>query len=644
MKQWKLFLGIACIAWAIATSVIAQPAFLTNGLVAYYPFNGNANDASVNSNNGAIFGTIGLGTNRFGMTNTSLYFNGNNSYIVCTNGNGAFNSYPMTISFWATKAFNHEQLQFGDSNSGRWGVGVSGSEFLLDIDVGAGGMYCQVPCTNLASPRWTHFCVVVAATNQSLATNIFYVNGTNIGTGISSIPQSTNSQYALYIGNDIFSQPEYYIGSLDSIRIYNRALSSNEVAQLYGYESIPPTPQITQNLTNTTVIYGQNATLTVGATSATPLSYQWYWLPANNAGKAIAYAQIISGFVYGVVVTNGGFGYGNVPPVSFTGGGGGSGAAGYATVSNGVVTGITPTNAGTGYMTPPTVVIGPPNGMLSGQTNATLTVTNAMPSALGNYYVMISNSFGTATSAVVNLTLVYPPAITTNPVGFTNNLQTSNNLSVSATGTAPLSYQWALNGTNLSGAISTNYVINGLSLAGAGAYTVQVSNPYGSVTSSPAYVYVAPTLTAPFTGAIGLWGQNLTLGVSALGSGTLNYQWYFNGVPISGATMNDYLISDTQFTNAGLYNVVVTSAYGSVSNAEYEVVVNPANVNIALYPGVGIAGTVGYTYTVQSTTNLADTNSWVTETNLTLSATNQIWSDYNWGNNRNKFYRVIPGQ
>ena len=99
-------------------------------------------------------------------------------------------------------------------------------------------------------------------------------------------------------------------------------------------------------------------------------------------------------------------------------GGGGSGASGYGTVSNGVLTGITVTNAGSGYTSLPAVVIDAPNGYLYGQTNSTLTITNANQNSLGNYFAVISNGSRSVTSSIVNLTLLYPPNIVQNPGGF----------------------------------------------------------------------------------------------------------------------------------------------------------------------------------------------------------------------------------
>ena len=136
--------------------------------------------------------------------------------------------------------------------------------------------------------------------------------------------------------------------------------------------------------------------------------------------------------------------------------------------------------------------------------------------------------------------------------------------------------------------------------------------------------------------------------VSPAGTGPFFYQWYDNGAPIDDATNQTYTITSIQFTNVGFYSVVVSSAFGSVSNTPAQVVVNPAGVSIGMYPGVTITGTIGYNYSIQSTSNLSNMNGWVTITNLTLQQTPQLWFDssinaYNpW--NPQRFYRVVPQQ
>jgi hypothetical protein len=106
-------------------------------------------------------------------------------------------------------------------------------------------------------------------------------------------------------------------------------------------------------------------------------------------------------------------------------------------------------------------------------------------------------------------------------------------------------------------------------------------------------------------------------------------------------------LTSIQFTNAGLYSVVVSSPLGSATNTPEQVVVNPAGISLGLYPGITINGVVGYIYSIQSTANLSDTNSWVTLTNLTLTQPIQIWVDTSTEaslpGNPQRFYRVLPG-
>src|SRR5205823_407204 len=80
MKKPKHLLGTLTLTCALAFSGYSQT-FLTNGLVAYYPFNGNANDASGNGNNGLVSGAV-LTTDRFGQTNRAYSFDGVNNRIV----------------------------------------------------------------------------------------------------------------------------------------------------------------------------------------------------------------------------------------------------------------------------------------------------------------------------------------------------------------------------------------------------------------------------------------------------------------------------------------------------------------------------------------------------------------------------------
>ena len=208
-----------------------------------------------------------------------------------------------------------------------------------------------------------------------------------------------------------------------------------------------------------------------------------------------------------------------------------------------------------------------------------------------------------------------------------------------------------LNGTNLTGSnyvgtTSSSVSIQKAGVADLGGYSVVVSNAVGSVTSSNVLLTMYPFLKTPFNGALAIWGKNAALSVGPAGTGPFSYQWFENSLPISGATNQTLSLPSIQFTNAGSYSVIVSSSYGSVTNASAQVVVNPAGVSLGVYSGVLIDGVVGYTYSVQMAASLADTNVWITLTNLTLQQTPQLWVDTstNIYNNAQRYYRVVPPQ
>jgi hypothetical protein len=238
--------------------------------------------------------------------------------------------------------------------------------------------------------------------------------------------------------------------------------------------------------------------------------------------------------------------------------------------------------------------------------------------------------------------------ITSQPQSLLLNANSSTSFSVTGTGTLPISYQWLFNGSNIGGATATSLTISDVTQTNLGTYAVDVTNDLGSDSSSNATLSMYPFIAIPFPGAVTYWGEDATFSVGAWGTGPLSYQWFDNGEAITDATNETLELSSIQFTNAGLYWVVVSSAFGSVTNAPEQVVVNPAGVSLGLYPGVTITGVTNYNYIIQRTANLSDTNSWVTVGTLTLTHPVQLWVDTNVnvalpGNPQN-YYRILPAQ
>jgi len=108
----------------------------------------------------------------------------------------------------------------------------------------------------------------------------------------------------------------------------------------------------------------------------------------------------------------------------------------------------------------------------------------------GNYRCIASNTAGIATSAVATLTVNAPPVIGTDPQSLTRNVGETARFIISATGTAPLNYQWQKNGANIGSANSTIYTINPVATGDTGNYRCLAGNMAGTATSAVAVLTV----------------------------------------------------------------------------------------------------------------------------------------------------------
>lgn len=301
--------------------------FLTNGLVAYYPFNANANDASGNGHNGTNYGGV-LVPDRFGSPNQAYLFGGLAAYITAPFSSSVFNG-DFTVSVW----FNAYDIANGwptlleEAGNTAFRMGITGQTS------GAFPFGRLWAYATHASPNKDWEMVVPPLTLNTFYQVVVKRAGTNVTMYLNAQLAATGqvSGSTVQPGNTLNigrAETEDVVGGyvfhgvIDDIRIYNRALSSNEVAQLYAIESSPPTPPCSPH-------------------------------------KATATAQLDNGFVVGATITDPGCGYTNAPAVLIQGGGG-TGATAIAVVSNGVVVRIIITDAGIGYTSLPTITIASP--------------------------------------------------------------------------------------------------------------------------------------------------------------------------------------------------------------------------------------------------------------------------------------------
>jgi hypothetical protein len=376
MKTTKILFGTLTVILALAAQAQAQN-FLTNGLVMYLPFNGNANDASGNGNNGVVSGAT-LTTNRFGIANSAYSFDGVSAQIQVADV-PQFDTGSHTISMW----FNaHTWISTGPPsyvdliskvnsgvNQGEWIIqGKQSGQIRNGVTTSVGNQYFDSIST-LKTNQWHQVTAVWDGT-----TNWTYIDGV-LDSSLPTTGTIQDESAPVRIGADYVSG-QYFWGSLDDIRFYNRALSSNEVQQMHTIEAAGACQPHTAQATAT-------------------LSY---------------------GFVVNATVTDLGCGYTNTPQVVIEGGGG-TGATATATVNNGFVVAINITNPGSGYSSAPTIVIYPPNQNWQVGLLDEVVPTFSGLSSGSAYQLQVSSSLTTWTNqgapfTATNSIMVYPQGYT----------------------------------------------------------------------------------------------------------------------------------------------------------------------------------------------------------------------------------------
>jgi PKD repeat protein len=224
-------------------------------------------------------------------------------------------------------------------------------------------------------------------------------------------------------------------------------------------------------------------------------------------------------------------------------------------------------------------------GSISGVNTSKLVISNALISDAGFYSCEISNTCNTVNTQSAELRVNPLPAFTVNPTGATLCEGENIQLMVTATGAAPILYQWQFNAADIIGATSSTFTINGLASSNSGAYTCIITPAScGSATSTPAVLTVNPAVDISIhpANASVCQGTTAILSVTATGTAPLSYQWKFNNTPlsnggrISGATSNELRISLAADADEGIYKCDITSGCGTETSGSAILSVDPA--------------------------------------------------------------------
>ncbi|MBL7906097.1 MAG: hypothetical protein JNL22_13825, partial [Bacteroidales bacterium] len=216
---------------------INPPVDLQTGLVAYYPFNGNANDESGNGNHGVVNGAV-LTTDRFGINDNAYSFDGSQTNIYIPASVSLDITNDLSISAWfVTSEYNlsgqQQILWRGDLQGGLDPYSICFSQgnlhFRRDVSGGSNSLN-----HNGDSISFEDFHHVVGTFNGLSGQMSLYLDGIIVENdylpGISDYPTSS---FWNMIGSVDHGNWQTYRGKIDDIRIYNRALTAEEVQCLY---------------------------------------------------------------------------------------------------------------------------------------------------------------------------------------------------------------------------------------------------------------------------------------------------------------------------------------------------------------------------------------------------------------------------
>jgi hypothetical protein len=264
----KIRILMTALLFAVTNAFCQVPSYVpTNGLVGWWPFNGNANDESGNGNNGTVNGAT-LTSDRFGNSNSSFDFNGSNNFIEVQHNSTLNFTNAVSFSFW----LNSPDYSLGTGNyPERNPMGIqrtasqSGLQFETVDNIGTccgaqfylGSSNGIVQYENsIAMPinSWVH---LVGTYDGSVLK--LYQNGVLLGSSNNSILLTELTQ-SLFIGKE-GALGRYFKGKIDDVGIWNRALTPQEITALYSSQQINTCSggSILQN--DTSVCLGSSVTL-----------------------------------------------------------------------------------------------------------------------------------------------------------------------------------------------------------------------------------------------------------------------------------------------------------------------------------------------------------------------------------------------
>ncbi len=557
---------------------VAGPHFDQVGLL--LPFDGthgatSTTDVSHSAHSPAFHGNAKISAGRSKFGGTSCYFDGKGDFLtVADSEDWNFGTGDFTIEFWVlrTGVSKYEGI-LGESaaswNSGAPVIVIYNTKILITEGEFANKTQAS---TSFIANTWYH-----VAFSRGGGFMRLFVNGKLEGFAVDNHSYDFNE---IRIGRYNVGADYDFGGYLDDLRITKgvaRYPSNFALPDAMSGDAVPTITLLTESMT---VAEGGSVNLSVTAVGALPLAYQWSkggveMSGATQSTLTLADVALSDAGVYSVAVTNS---VGAVDSETIT-----------VTVLKPAGIDVQPEGGSAilgGDFTLKVVASGTEpisyqwhhkGAILDGETKSTLSLTRLRAADMGSYHVVVSNEGGEETSNSVNLSML--PTITKLTESMTPVKGEDVELSVTAAGTAPLTYQWYHSGTLIEGATSTTLFLTNFQTGDSGDYHVVVTNAEGSVTSDMVALLVPPTITRLTNDVSVIEGDTLKLSVTAVGTPPISYQWSKDDEEIPGAITPELTLAETKASDAGIYTVEVQNASGRIGPFKVTVIVlQPARI------------------------------------------------------------------
>lgn len=529
----------------------------------------------------------------------------------------------------------------------RNGVVIPGAVFptfiLPQAQVADTGSY-RVLVSSAFGSEYSDFAVLVVSvtgtSNQRLITIQPVGRTVKVGTAASlsvKVSGAGTFTYQWFKGGDVIAGATKDVLSFSIFRrtdegSYRVVVSNGQAAEASDWVSLSADefvpPRIILSPVSHTNILGTNVAFFVEAVGLQPLSYQWL-----KNGSPIQAADTTNLILGPLVATN---------------------AASYSVLITNLLGRITSAAARLTVLLPPSILSHPANqavlegtsvsffvdasgtlplgfqwykddkSILNG-TNRVLTLGNIRENDSGSYRAEVQNNYGNASSSNALLRVNIPATILSQPESRSVFEGTNIVLSVKASGTAPLTYEWLKNSISLRNATNEVLILENVSTNDSGKYRISVRNSFRSVTSSEAVVLVKPALQIvkqPQNVTV-FNGDEIVLGVGVTGVFPWQFQWFKNKEILSGATDANLSFRNANSGHAGVYSVFVSNSLAGVLSSNVVVSVKTSAGILEQPKSQTVSAGADVTFTVTAEGDAPLSYQWLRNGTKIQGATNQ---------------------